>query len=639
MSASYKTAIHRTAMPALALLALVLVAGAASSAVLYNTSFELPVIDVVRSIDGPEWQKTPTHPGEGNANDVMYQRRVGDNDPNLFNPARAHTGSQSAYQHETFSMNCAMHDFGQDLYENFYVKAWVWLDPAKERLVNVQRPCEGGDFFITSGTVTASGDGGQVIPNAGAKTCMLSDPFIEDSHNCVHGGYPDCQSASPSGSGVSCPLGPDIEMTSGAAVGKRWDVYSPTYYGKPGFPCQGPPYAYNSSWNINQKLHVRPQADDPNPQLPYAAGVRPGDTYEIRGATAPLYRSIHMWVENRGEPIDSDPNFRWNNQKDWAKFGIYHRYGGDSQSAIGAQCTDTNNWKFLTRKNADSSLNDYYGEWTDTGVARSLTTAGWHSIQTNVYADRFEFLVDDAVIATAPRYTAEGPVAFNRVQIGGLAVSQEPAFWDDIEIGTLPGGLEIEALPTVQAARNEDDGAWVSLPAGVVDMVGEGWFHVQGQDFTGGIRCAMPEVYSNGGALINSVSKGDLVSLTGKIATVNGCEKILMPLNPNVLAHNQPFAAPLFATHRSLAGPPSTSGLSVTTTGWVVDDGDWMTYFYIKDANDMFGVQVFDPKIKVYGQTPGPYNFVIVKGIAACENGEPVIHTGGAEDGIISVWP
>ncbi len=64
-----------------------------------------------------------------------------------------------------------------------------------------------------------------------------------------------------------------------------------------------------------------------------------------------------------------------------------------------------------------------------------------------------------------------------------------------------------------------------------------------------------------------------------------------------------------------------------------------MTYFYIKDANDMFGVQVFDPKIKVYGQTPGPYNFVIVKGIAACENGEPVIHTGGAEDGIISVWP
>ena len=47
MSASVKTAIHRATMPTLALLALVLVAGAASSAVLYHTSFELPVIDKV----------------------------------------------------------------------------------------------------------------------------------------------------------------------------------------------------------------------------------------------------------------------------------------------------------------------------------------------------------------------------------------------------------------------------------------------------------------------------------------------------------------------------------------------------------------------------------------------------------------
>ena len=166
----------------------------------------------------------------------MYQRRVDDNDPNLYNPVRAHTGSQSAYQHETFSMNCAMHDFGQDLYENFYVKAWVWLDPAKERLVNVQRPCEDGDFFITSGTVTASGDGGQIIPNAGAKTCMLSDPFIEDSHNYFHG-YPTARPKP--GSGVSCPLN---HRTS--ARGKRWDVYSATSR-QARLACR-PPHGYNS---------------------------------------------------------------------------------------------------------------------------------------------------------------------------------------------------------------------------------------------------------------------------------------------------------------------------------------------------------------------------------------------------------
>ncbi len=634
-------------MPALALLALVLVAGAASSAVLYNTSFELPKIPAGATAihvdnDGAEWKYTPFHPWGGEGNQIMWLRGVDvANDPNFRNPVRARTGVQSAYQHEISAVNSAMHDFGQDLYENFYVKAWVWLEPVRERVAN-GAPCEAVDYFVTSGTITSADDGGVPIPGWESYTCRKSDPHIADEHNFFHTMYSgSCSQTSPTGGGTSCPVGPYLEMTSGAAVGKRWDIYRPTFY-----TCGGAPYTYNPSWDTDpnpgkvvldhHKLHLVPQADDPNPQPPYAAGVRPGDTYIIRGSVNPLYRNIQMWVENRGEPIDMDPLYRWQNQKDFAKFGILHRRDDDG----GYQCSDTNNWSFLTRKSGNAGLNDYYyGDWTDTGVLRDVQTAGWHSIQISVFSDRFDFLLDDVVVGTAPRYTDEGPVAFNRVQIGGLHASQEPAFWDDIEIGTLPGGLEIEALPTVQAARNEDDGAWVSLPAGVVDMVGEGWFHVQGQDFTGGIRCAMPEVYSNGGALINSVSKGDLVSLTGKIATVNGCEKILMPLNPNVLAHNQPFSAPLFATHRSLAGPPSTSGLSVTTTGWVVDDGDWMTYFYIKDANDMFGVQVFDPKIKVYGQTPGPYNFVIVKGIAACENGEPVIHTGGAEDGIISVWP
>lgn len=637
MSASRRSRIVRAAGAVLGVLAAAALAGGAQSTPLYSTSFEQPVIDRVTSISSGEWQKTPIHPGAGNANDVMYLRRVGDNDPNLFNPARAHTGNQSAYQHETFSMNCAMHDFGQDMYENFYVRAWVWLDPAKERLINVQKPCPDIDIFITGGAVTAVDDGGQVIP--GGTSCMKTDPSISDAHTYFHSGYPDCQQPSPSGSGVSCPLGPYIVMTSGAAAGKKWDIYTPTYYGKPGFPCAGPPYGYNTSWDKNRRLHVRPQAGDPNPQLPYAAGVRPGDTYEIRGATAPLYRAIQMWVENRGDAIPGDLNYRWQNQKDFAKFGIYHRYGGDAYNAIGAQCTDTNNWKFLTKKNADATINDYYGEWTDTGVARSQDTAGWHSLQVNVYADRFDFLVDDAVVASAPRYTAEGPVPFNRVQIGGLAVSQEFAFWDDIEIGTLPGGADVQDLASVQAARSLPDGTWVSLPDAVVDQVGDGWFHIQGIARGGGIRCSMPEVFTNGGALVSTVSVGDRVKPVGKIGTLNGCEKILMPMNLNIVARNQPIEPPVGTNHAALLGPPSMSGWNISTTGWVVDDGDGSTYFYIKDANEPFTVQPYDPKIKVYGETPGFFNFVRIRGIAACENGEAVIYAG-SEDGAITIeWP
>ena len=135
----------------------------------------------------------------------------------------------------------------------------------------------------------------------------------------------------------------------------------------------------------------------------------------------------------------------------------------------------------------------------------------------------------------------------------------------------------------------------MSLPAGVAD----GRRRLVPRSGPGLHRRIAPCEVPNG-ALINPVSKGDLVSLTGKIATVNGCEKILMPLNPNVLAHNHPFTA-LFATHKSLAGPPSTSGLSVTTTA-----GSWTTAtgrISTSGREQMFGVCVRS-KIKVHGESP-----------------------------------
>ncbi len=122
-----RVATHVAAKMLLATLAiLALLPTWAGSVPLYFTSFE----EDTPFIGGPEWQKPPDYPWMQNSNDPM----------NIVT-GTARTGNKSANQAETFSQWAAMRDFGVDLYDNFYVKAWVNFQNEKERLVNIQPPC------------------------------------------------------------------------------------------------------------------------------------------------------------------------------------------------------------------------------------------------------------------------------------------------------------------------------------------------------------------------------------------------------------------------------------------------------------------------------------------------------------------
>ncbi|MGQ9809426.1 MAG: hypothetical protein ACUVS8_13000 [Armatimonadota bacterium] len=607
---------------AVALIAALVLLGAGSARALpiYFTSFE----GDVPFVGGPEWRLPPRHPWAQNSNDPMARRTIGDNDPNLFNPVRTRTGIRSAYQHETFSQWSAMQEWGMDLYDNFYVRAWVWFDRERERLTNVQTPCfDNVDRFIQSGVVTAADDGGTPIP--GWPACRISKPGITDSNTYFH---------------MSTEPIAYIRITSGDAAGKEWFIRRPTFY-----TCGGPPYGYNPFWNINQTLEVEPKA--PNTQNPVAAGVKPGDTYEIYGAIAPLYRAVQMWVENR-------------QLRDFAKFGIWHRFGGEATAATGPQCSDTNNWKYFTRQ-GDNGVNGYYDTpWVDTGIHRGYDFTGWHSLEIRVYGDnpnpfkhqQFHFLVDGQIVGTAPRYTAEGRIPFNRLQIGGLAVSQEWAFWDDIEVGLLPeAGTQVVTVNSIGDARSLPKGTWVQLPQSVVNRVGPGWFQIQAPDRSAGIRCLHNVPDAGPGTRI---AKGDVIIPVGRIDVVNGCEKVLSVLAPQLVARGAavPEGQELFANARDLrADSPSLKGLFVATAGWIVNTGDNSTYLYISDGssheNEPGGQ---DPwcytrvKVRADGLAFTGFEYLKVRGVLGCEDGEPVIYVSNLDQDVevlsdFELWP
>jgi len=282
------SAAARITLAAVAILALLPIW--AGSVPLYFTSFE----EDTPFVGGPEWQKPPDYPWMQNSNDPM----------NIVT-GTARTGSKSANQAETFTQWAAMRDFGVDMYDNFYVKAWVNFQNEKERLVNIQPPCtcaypEGPpnyykdytDVLINKGVVTAADDGGKEIVFPGWPAGRLSMPSITDSNTYFH---------SPAGQNPMAYF----RMTSGHAIGKEWTIEAPKFY-----TTGGPPYGYNPTWNLNQTLQVSPRT--PNTLNPVAAGVKPGDSYEVRGTVAPLYRAIQMWISH-------------SERKDFAKFGIWHR--------------------------------------------------------------------------------------------------------------------------------------------------------------------------------------------------------------------------------------------------------------------------------------------------------------------------
>ncbi len=283
----------------------------------------------------------------------------------------ARTGNKSANQAETFSQWAAMRDFGVDLYDNFYVKAWVNFQNEKERLVNIQPPCtcaypEGPpnyykdytDVLINKGFVTAADDGGQEIVFPGWPAGRLSMPSITDSNTYFH---------SPAGQNPMAYF----RMTSGDAIGQEFTIEAPKFY-----TTGGPPYGYNPTWNLSQTLQVSPRT--PNTLNPVAAGVKPGDSYEVRGTVAPLYRAIQMWISH-------------SERKDFAKFGIWHRYTGDPTCNGGVpniQCSDSNNWKYFSRNDGQGGVNGFLGNpWVDTGIHRGYDFSGWHSIEIRVYGD------------------------------------------------------------------------------------------------------------------------------------------------------------------------------------------------------------------------------------------------------------
>jgi hypothetical protein len=335
---------------------------------------------------------------------------------------------------------------------------------------------------------------------------------------------------------------------------------------------------------------------------------------------------------------------------DIAKIGIWHRFGGEATAATGPQCSDTNNWKYFTRQ-GDSQLNGYYDTpWVDTGIHRGHDFTGWHSLEIRVYGDnpdpfkhqQFHFLVDGQIVGTAPRYTAGGPVPFNRLQIGGLAVSQEWAFWDDIEVGLLPeAGAQVIEVSSIGEARSLPEGTWVQLPESVVHRVGPGWFQIQAPDRSAGIRCLHSVPDAGPGTRI---SKGDVIIPVGRIDVVNGCEKVLSVLVPRLVARGAalPSQQPLYANARDLrADSPTLKGLFVETAGWIVNTGDNSTYLYISDGsshrNAPGGQDLWCyTRVKVAGDGLAftGFEYLRVRGVLGCDGDEPVIYLSNFEEDI-----
>lgn len=571
------------------------------------------------SFMGTEWQKPPAYPWAQNSNDPM----------NIVNGGR--TGNKAANQAETFSQWSAMHDIGYPLgadpADNFYVKAWINFGRERERLVNPGvTPCScalpGGppdywqdwtDAVVYSGAITSADDGGSPINYPGWPACRVTKPSISDANTY----YSDLRGNATIPTFV-------LTMLSGDAAGKQWIVQAPEYY-----TCGGPPYGTIPvgfcDWDYNHRLQVTPKA--PNSQNPVAAGVKPGDTYEIRGSVAPLYRAVQMFVDNA-------------NQDDFAKFGIWHRYSGAAECNAGSpnsQCRDSNDWKYLVKETGGTPHDFLDNPWTDTGIWRGPNFTGWHSYEVRVYGDnadpnkdkKFQFFVDGNLIATAPRYTAQGLVPLNRVEIGGLAVSQESAQWDDFEIGLLPESGSVTQLSSVGAVKDTPEGTWVALPPAVVDAAGDTWYHVQGPGRAGGVRC----LYDKGSS--ETLKPGDVVVATGKVTTPAGtCEKVISALNPHVVQRGAPYLPPVWVNYRDLRGDyPSLLGAYIATWGEVINTGEISPdYFYIDDHSDPSG----NGMIKVYtgsgNNVVSPYIWVTVRGILGCENGQRVIRIANDND-------
>lgn len=606
-----KTMIDRFIRFLAAAVAVAVVSAAPSAAgkILYFTSFEEIGTNGVTFVGGPEWQKPPAYPWSQNGNDPM----------NIVEGGR--TGSRSANQAETFSQWSAMRDFGQDL-DNFYVKAWVNFSRERERLVNPGVPTctcppplgpptfftDWSNAVVVSGSVTAVDDGGAPIP--GWPACRLTKPSFTDANTWMW----DLR-------GNSTMPEFTVTVTSGAAAGKQWIVEVPTYYTCGGSPFGTVPDQY---WDYSHRLQIKPKS--PNVQNPVAAGVKPGDTYEIRGAVAPMYRAIQLWVENR-------------DHSDFAKFGIWHRYTGDTACPDGqasVMCSQSNNWKYLAKSvNGPNFLNN---TWTDTGIHRGFNFTGWHSLEIRVYgansnpakANTMHYLVDGQLMATAPRDPSLA--GFNRMEIGGLAVSQEPAQWDDIEIGFLPEGPEVVDLPGLAAIRTAPADSWVKLPPARVEKVGKGWFLLQSLDRASGVRC----VYSVAPPQEDQVVRpGDIVEPVGRVV-VEDCERVLYAMNPHVVARNGLYQSkPYWANYRDLRGnAPTMQGQYIKAWGRVTGFEAYGSDIIIddmSDPNNADGIQVLTDILV------GTGDYVFVQGVLGCRAGRPVIYTGSDED--ISIVP
>lgn len=580
----------------------------ASDKIIYFTSFEYDV----PSVGGPEWQLPPRHPWAQNSNDPMNRVNFG------------RTGNRSMSQADTFSQWSMMKDIGADLVDDFYVKAWVNFGPERERFVNPNIPpcdcaAQGGpptywrnytDTTVYSGTITGADDGGQTIP--GWNPCRLTQPSITDENQFFW---------NLKGNSTLQPF--TLSLLTGDAVGTEWLVDLPIYY-----TCGGAPFGYvpDEIWgSYNHRIPVKPKL--PNTLGPVAGGIEIGDEYTIRGAVAPQYRAIQIWLENK-------------DLKDFAKFGIWHRYSGDPPCTNGEAsilCRDSNNWKFWNR-NGGTVVNQYYGNpWVDTGIHRGYNFTGWHSLEIRVYGDnpnpdkhqQFHFLVDGQVVGKASRYTDEGPVALNRIQMGGLAVSQESAQWDDIEVGFLPEGPSVTTLNSFADFQNAENGQWVKLPNAVVQRAGVGWFILESPLGGTGIRCEYTASYTD---VRYSFRPGDVVEPVGMVVD-NGCERYLKATKPALVARGAPVTKPYLAKHRDLrSNTPSMMGRYVGTWGRVTDMGDFQTYFRIDDASDPSSTEGL--KVYIDMNVSGIFileQWVLVKGVLSCADGEVVLTVADPE--------
>ncbi len=600
--------------------------GAAGTANMVTTPFE----------DGPEWRKPPGYPWKQNANDPMVGRVVGDNQQGLFT-AVAHSGTHSIYRHENFNQQSAYYDFGRDLVDNFYVKVWVYYEQEKERIVNVGVPvCTSGPWTNTllgSGTITGADDGGQLINWPGAPPCAISKPSITDANTYFHNAVP--------GTGSNYLGTKIITIKSPTNVVRgTWQIEVLTNYWDPSVcsPAAPFPNQWNPTWNISKTLQVTPYS--PTTLNPVAAGVQPGDTYEISGAAGPLYRAVHLWLENRGtqDPETGD----WSNQQDWGKIAIWHRY-------VGGLCADGNNWKTFNRVDNNNFLSEAWTDISPFNLHNFANTTGWHSIEIRVYGSNADpnknqkmlYFIDGNLVATKSRY-APG-IGFNRIELGGLAVSQMYSFWDDVEIGFLPtseGGPVVHDLGSISEVHSKSDGDWVTLPQAVIDIVHPpevgiettGWYHIQVPGQPGGVKCVNVENLESPSI---GLKLGDLVAVSGQVGlnVDNGCGKVLYPMTPKLIMRGQSFS-PIVVDLRGLklATLPTLQGTRIKTWGKVVDS-DLFTSFHLDDGSGAFGTTGIKVLADQSGASVLPDTFVTVVGLVECQNTGP----GGTDEPVIRV--